>query len=71
MNVLVRAYADEWFSHYNYYVAAHMMRGPEAESVGTFLRDKSSSAFHRADMLANRIGELRGKLIPKLTDLLL
>ena len=66
---LVRAYADEWFGHYNYYFVSRTVSGPSAESVGAFLLRKSEVAFERADRLASRIIELGGTPVPKLSDL--
>jgi bacterioferritin len=70
MSELLRAYADEWFGHYNYYVASRVVRGPSAASVSALLRAKSDEAFRRADRLAQRILELRGQPVAKLTDLI-
>jgi bacterioferritin len=66
---LQRAYADEWFAHYNYYIASRLVTGPSAASVAALLRDKSDEAFRRADLLAQRLVELGETPTPKLTDL--
>jgi len=66
---LIRAYADEWFGHYNYYFVSRMVAGSSAESVSAFLREKSQDALSRADRLASRIIELGGTPVPKLTEL--
>jgi bacterioferritin len=66
---LQRAYADEWFAHYNYYVAALLITGSSAASVAALLRGKAEEAFRRADRLAERLVELGSGPIPKLTDL--
>jgi bacterioferritin len=67
---LSRAYADEWFGHYNYAFVAHMVRGPSSESIAELLRAKSDEALRRADRLAIRLIELGSAPIPKLTGLM-
>jgi bacterioferritin len=69
MRELQRAYADEWFAHYNYFVAAYLITGPSSASVGALLRGKSDEAFRRADALAERIVQLGGVPTTKLTAL--
>ena len=69
MRQLQRAYADEWFAHYNYFIAAHLMTGPSSASVAELLRGKSSEALHRADRLAERIIQLGGVPATKLMAL--
>jgi ferritin-like protein len=67
---LRRAYADEWFGHYNYALVAHLVTGTSAESVAALLRRKSEQALRRADRLAVRLIELGSQPVLKLTDLL-
>jgi len=67
--LLLRAYADEWFAHYNYYFASKMVHGASSESVAAVLRAKSEAALTRADRLADRIVQLGGIPAPKLTEL--
>jgi len=69
MRELQRAYADEWFAHYNYFVAAYLITGPSSASVAELLRGKSEEAFRRADALAARIIQLGGVPTTKLTAL--
>ena len=66
---LIRAYADEWFGHYNYYFVSRMVNGRSAESISALLLLKSNAALSRADRLASRIIELGGTPVPKLTEL--
>jgi bacterioferritin len=68
-DALVRAYADEWFAHYNYFFVAHAIHGPSAPPVAALLRRKSDEALVRADRLALRLIELGEQPVPKLTDL--
>lgn len=67
---LRRAYADEWFGHYNYAFVAHMVSGPSADSLAALLRRKSEEALRRADRLAMRLIELGSQPVPKLTELM-
>jgi bacterioferritin len=66
---LIRAYADEWFAHYNYFFVAHMAHGPSAPPVAALLRRKSDDALVRADRLALRLIELGEGPVPTLTNL--
>jgi bacterioferritin len=66
---MLRAYADEWFAHYNYFVVAHLVQGPSAPPVAALLRRKSDEALIRADRLALRLIELGEHPVPKLTNL--
>lgn len=66
---LLRAFADEWFGHYNYNFVAHMVRGPASASIATLLRGKSEQALDRAERLATRLIQLGSEPVRKLTDL--
>jgi bacterioferritin len=66
---LLRAYADEWFAHYNYFFVSHAVHGPSSPPIAALLRRKSQEAFVRADRLAQRMIELGEQPVPKLTDL--
>jgi bacterioferritin len=68
-NELVRAYADEWFAHYNYFFVSHAIHGPNAPPVAALLRRKSDEALVRADRLAGRLIELGEQPVPRLTNL--
>ncbi len=70
INELRRAYADEWFGHYNYAFVSHMVTGPSSASISVLLRRKSDEALARADRLAVRLIELGSAPIPKLTELM-
>jgi bacterioferritin len=66
---LTRAYADEWFAHYNYQFAANSMRSHHSLSTIELLHRKSTEAFTRTNRLAQRILELGGQPVSKLTEL--
>ena len=67
---LIRAYADEWFAHYNFQFAANALSGHYSPSTTALLARKSAEAFARSNRLAQRILQLGGQPIPKLTDLI-
>ena len=66
---LTRAYADEWFAHYNYQFVANSLWGHHSPATTALLTRKSQDAFVRTNRLAERILELGGQPISKLTDL--
>ena len=67
---LIRAYADEWFAHYNFQFTANALWGHHSPSTTELLSRKSAEAFARTNRLAQRILQLGGQPIPKLTDLI-
>ena len=66
---LIRAYADEWFAHYNFQFTANALWGHHSPSTTALLARKSSDALARANRLAQRILQLGGQPTQKLTDL--
>jgi len=66
---LTRAYADEWFAHYNYQFTANILWGHRSPATIALLTRKSTEAFERTNRLAQRMLELGGQPIEKLTDL--
>jgi bacterioferritin len=66
---LRRAYADEWFAHFNYFSVAHAVTGPSAASIRDLLLRRSQSALVRAERLHGRLRQLGGDVPMKLTDL--
>lgn len=66
---LTRAYADEWFAHYNYQFVANALRGHHSPAVIELLHRKSADGLARANALAERILELGAPPVAKLTDL--
>ena len=67
---LTRAYADEWFAHYNYQFTASVLWGHHSPSTIELLFRKSAEASARTIRLAQRILELGGQPISKLTKLI-
>jgi bacterioferritin len=66
---LTRAYADEWFAHYNFQFTANVLWGHYSPSTTALLARKSTEVLARANRLAQRILQLGGQPIPKLTGL--
>jgi bacterioferritin len=66
---LMRAYADEWFAHYNYFFVSKTISGPAWPALGQLLRRKAEHALTRVDRLVERIIALGGQPVSKLTDL--
>ena len=66
---LVRAYADEWFAHYNFQFTANALWGHHSPSTTELLSRKSAEAFARTNRLAQRILQLGGRPVRKLTDI--
>ena len=66
---LTQAYADEWFAHYNFQFAATNLWGHHSPSTTELLARKSGEAFQRTTRLAQRILELGGRPVSKLTEL--
>ncbi len=66
---LQRAYADEWFAHFNYHHVAHVIAGPASAALAPLLAAKADRALARAHRLAERILQLDGELPSRLTEL--
>jgi bacterioferritin len=66
---LTRAYADEWYAHYNYFLVSKTISGPASPAVSQILRRKSERALSHAERLAERIIALGGEPVLKLTAL--
>lgn len=69
LKALTRAYADEWFAHYNFQLTANVLWGHHSPSTTALLARKSEEAFARSNRLSQRILELGGQPVHKLTDL--
>ncbi len=68
LELLNRAYADEWFAYYQYWLGAKVVRGPMKEAVIAELVQHSADELRHADMLANRIVQLGGTPVTKPED---
>src|SRR5256885_2088581 len=67
---LTRAYADEWFAYYNFQFTANALWGHHSPSTTELLCRKSAEAFARTNRIAQRILQLGGRPIARLTELI-
>ncbi|MEM2237489.1 MAG: ferritin-like domain-containing protein [Candidatus Caldarchaeum sp.] len=58
---LLKAYADEWLAHYQYWVAAMWLKGVDADTFKPVLLEMSQHELKHAEKLAQRIIQLGGK----------
>ena len=61
LNLLNKAYSDEWFAYYQYWLGAKVVRGPMKDAVAAELLQHATEELAHADILANRIIQLGGK----------
>jgi bacterioferritin len=67
VEMLNKAYADEWLAYYQYWVGAKVAKGPMRPAVIGELEEHASDELKHAGMLAERIIQLGGSplLIPQ------
>jgi bacterioferritin len=65
INVLNRAFADEWLAYYQYWIGAKVVKGPMKEAVIAELVQHAADELRHADMLALRIIQLGGTPVTK------
>jgi len=58
---LLKAYADEWLAHYQYWVAAQWIRGIDADILRQLLLKQSEDELKHAGKIAQRIIQLGGE----------
>jgi len=68
LELLNKAFADEWLAYYQYWLGAKVIKGPMKEAVIAELVQHSTDELRHADMLANRIVQLGGTPITKPED---
>jgi bacterioferritin len=61
LDLLYKAFADEWFAYYQYWLGAKVVRGPMKDAVAAELLQHATEELLHADMVANRIIQLGGK----------
>lgn len=61
LNLLNKAYADEWFAYYQYWLGSKVAKGPMKEAVMAELLQHAGDELRHADMLAQRIIQLGGE----------
>jgi bacterioferritin len=60
LNVLNKAFADEWLAYYQYWLGAKVVRGPMKEAVIAELLQHATDELRHAGMVAARIIQLGG-----------
>jgi len=60
IELLNKAYADEWLAYYQYFIEAKVIKGIMKDSIITELNEHATDELRHADMLANRILQLGG-----------
>jgi len=60
LNVLNKAFADEWLAYYQYWLGAKVVKGPMKEAVIAELLQHATDELRHAGMVAARIIQLGG-----------
>ena len=60
IELLNRAFADEWLAYYQYWLGAKIVVGPMKDAVIAELVQHATDELRHADMLSNRIIQLGG-----------
>jgi bacterioferritin len=60
INLLNKAYADEWFAYYQYWVSSKIVVGPMRDAAIAELTQHAGDELKHAGMLADRIIQLGG-----------
>jgi bacterioferritin len=68
LDLLRRAFSDEWLAYYQYWLGAKLVKGPMKDAVGAELLQHASEELMHADMVAMRILQLGGTLVTKPED---
>lgn len=68
LEMLNKAFSDEWLAYYQYWIGAKVVKGPMKEAVITELLEHSADELRHADMLTTRILQLGGTPVTKPED---
>lgn len=68
IELLNKAFADEWLAYYQYWIGAKVVKGPTKEAVIAELTQHAADELRHADMLALRIIQLGGTPVTKPED---
>lgn len=60
LELLNKAFADEWLAYYQYWLGAKVVKGPMKEAVIAELLQHATDELRHADMVAGRIVQLGG-----------
>ncbi|ASQ91541.1 ferritin [Prosthecochloris sp. GSB1] len=61
LELLNKAFADEWLAYYQYWLGAKVVEGPMKDAVMAELMQHAADELRHADMVSNRIVQLGGK----------
>jgi bacterioferritin len=65
LDLLNKAFADEWLAYYQYWIGARVAKGPMREALVSELEKHAGEEHKHADMVAKRIIQLGGTPILK------
>ncbi len=68
IELLNKAFADEWLAYYQYWVGAQVVKGPMKEAVAAELTEHAADELRHSQMLTTRIMQLGGIPILKPED---
>ncbi|MBN2496415.1 MAG: ferritin [Deltaproteobacteria bacterium] len=68
VELLNKAYSDEWLAYYQYWVGAKLVVGPMKDAVAAELVEHANEELLHADMVAMRILQLKGTPVRKPED---
>lgn len=60
ITLLNKALADEWLAYYQYWIGAHIAKGPMRGAVAAELIEHANEELHHAELLTERIMQLGG-----------
>ena len=60
LELLNKAFADEWLAYYQYWLGAKIVEGPMKDNVIAELMQHAADELRHADMVSNRIIQLGG-----------
>ncbi len=60
LDLLNKAFADEWLAYYQYWLGAKVVKGPMKEAVIAELMQHATDELRHADMVSTRIIQLGG-----------
>lgn len=60
IELLNKAFSDEWLAYYQYWLGAKVAKGPMKEAVMAELMQHAADELRHADMVSNRIIQLGG-----------
>ena len=56
LDLLNKAYADEWLAHYQYWIGAKISKGPMKDNVNAELLQHAADELRHADMVDHPVG---------------